>query len=42
MTGKDVSRVDVIIEGVRLPTEAGVGLQSEKSDELWPEIPATD
>ena len=42
MTGKEVSKVDVIIEGVRLPTAVGIGGQSEKADELWPEISATD
>jgi uncharacterized alkaline shock family protein YloU len=42
MTGKEVSKVDVIIEGVRLPTAAGAGGQSDRSDELWPEIPVTD
>jgi len=42
MTGKEVSKVDVIIEGVRLPTAARAGGQSDKADELWPEIPATD
>ena len=40
MTGNDVSRVDIIIEGVRLPTsETG---RSEASDEAWPDAPATD
>ncbi|HTZ19641.1 MAG TPA: Asp23/Gls24 family envelope stress response protein [Opitutaceae bacterium] len=42
MTGKEVSKVDVIIEGVRLPAAAGAGGQGDKADELWPEIPATD
>lgn len=42
MTGKDVSRVDVIIEGVRLSNATGTGNAGEKSAELWPEIPATD
>lgn len=41
MTGKPVRKVDVIIEGVRLP----VG-QTEPSrgddDDAWPDIPATD
>ena len=36
------AKVDAIIEGVRLPTAAGAGGQSDKADELWPEIPATD
>lgn len=40
MTGKNVSRVDVIIEGVRLPaSDAGAG---EKNEELWVDSPATD
>jgi uncharacterized alkaline shock family protein YloU len=38
MTGKDVSKVDVVIEGVRLPS-AG---QADKPDEMWPDAPATD
>jgi uncharacterized alkaline shock family protein YloU len=38
MTGKDVARVDVVIEGVRLPSDT----PTDKSDELWPETPATD
>jgi uncharacterized alkaline shock family protein YloU len=38
MTGKDVARVDVVIEGVRLPSDT----PPDKSDELWPETPATD
>lgn len=38
MTGKDVRKVDVIIEGVRLP-----GDQPEsKDDDVWPEAPGTD
>jgi len=39
MTGKNVAKVDVIIEGVRLPSEHG---PSERSDDVWPEAPATD
>ncbi|HXA13772.1 MAG TPA: Asp23/Gls24 family envelope stress response protein [Opitutaceae bacterium] len=40
MTGKNVSHVDVIIEGVRLP---GTHIKhDDHSDDLWPEIPATD
>jgi uncharacterized alkaline shock family protein YloU len=41
MTGKDVRKVDVIVEGVRLP---GSPTQAErdKSDDAWPEIAATD
>ena len=40
MTEKNVAKVDVIIEGVRLPhgpTEA-----ADKAEDLWPEAPATD
>ena len=40
MTGKDVAKVDVIIEGVRLPTTAA--LTHEKGDDLWPDAPVTD
>jgi uncharacterized alkaline shock family protein YloU len=40
MTGKDVRKVDVIIEGVRLPAEAQGA--EERGDEAWPELPATD
>lgn len=36
MTGKGVSRVDVIVEGVRLPSDTTVG--ADKPEELWPEI----
>lgn len=39
MTGKDVRKVDVIIEGVRLPTEQP---DSAKDDDVWPEAPGTD
>ncbi|MBC8009541.1 MAG: Asp23/Gls24 family envelope stress response protein [Burkholderiales bacterium] len=39
MTGKDVRKVDVIIEGVRLP---GDQAQPAKDDDTWPETPATD
>lgn len=38
MTGKDVTKVDVIIEGVRLPGEA----QREKGEDVWPEAPIVD
>lgn len=38
MTGKNVPRVDVIIEGVRLPSDSA----AERSDDLWPDTPATD
>ena len=40
MTGKNVPRVDVIIEGVRLPSDLAAG--TERSDDLWPDGPATD
>jgi len=40
MTGKNVSKVDVIIEGVRLP--ADLAANRERSDDLWPDSPATD
>jgi uncharacterized alkaline shock family protein YloU len=39
MTGKPVRKVDVIIEGVRLP--AGQ-TETREDDDSWPEIPATD
>lgn len=38
MTGKDVAKVDVIIEGVRLPGE----IDRDKADDSWPESPTTD
>ncbi len=40
MTGKNVSKVDVIIEGVRLPGD--LTASQEKANDLWPEAPATD
>ncbi len=40
MTGKNVAKVDVIIEGVRLPGD--LGNQQEKTSDLWPDAPATD
>ena len=40
MTGKNVAKVDVIIEGVRLPGD--LSANNEKSDDLWPEAPAID
>lgn len=40
MTGKNVSKVDVIIEGVRLPTN--LTPSQDKDDDLWPDAPATD
>lgn len=36
MTGKGVTRVDVIVEGVRLPSDTTVG--ADKPEDLWPEI----
>jgi uncharacterized alkaline shock family protein YloU len=39
MTGKSVRKVDVIIEGVRLP--AGTSPE-QKDDDTWPDLPATD
>lgn len=40
MTGKNVAKVDVIIEGVRLPGDQAAA--QDKSDDLWPDAPATD
>lgn len=40
MTGKNVAKVDVIIEGVRLPGD--LANTQEKADDLWPDAPATD
>jgi uncharacterized alkaline shock family protein YloU len=40
MTGKGVKRVDVIIEGVRLPADTPSG--GDKPDELWPDVAASD
>lgn len=39
MTGKDVAKVDVIIEGVRLPSDAQ---GKDRGEDAWPEAPATD
>lgn len=39
MTGKNVAKVDVIIEGVRLPGDQS---PQDKSEDLWPDAPATD
>ncbi len=36
MTGKGVSRVDVIVEGVRLPSDSAAG--ADKPEDLWPDI----
>ncbi len=40
MTGKGVSRVDVVVEGVRLPSDMTEG--SDKPEDLWPEIAGSD
>ncbi len=40
MTGKGVSRVDVVVEGVRLPTD--LPRAGERPDELWPEISGSE
>lgn len=40
MTGKNVAKVDVIIEGVRLPGDLNAA--QDKADDLWPDAPATD
>lgn len=37
MTGKPVKRVDVVIEGVKIPAAA-----STRTDDEWPEDPSTD
>jgi len=39
MTGKDVRKVDVIIEGVRLPADQPA---SSKDEDSWPDTPSTD
>lgn len=40
MTGKGVSRVDVIVEGVRLPSDTTRPV--DRPEDLWPDIAATD
>jgi uncharacterized alkaline shock family protein YloU len=40
MTEKNVAKVDVIIEGVRLPSDQLAA--ADKAEDLWPEAPATD
>ncbi len=40
MTEKNVAKVDVIIEGVRLPHDPAEA--ADKTEDLWPEAPATD
>ena len=42
MTGKGVRKVDVIIEGVRLPPDASGAAGADRHDEVWPEATATD
>lgn len=39
MTGKDVRKVDVVVEGVRL---TGSTTATNRDDDQWPEPPATD
>lgn len=41
MTGKDVRKVDVIVEGVRLPGSSGNPAR-DKTDDSWPDVSATD
>ncbi len=38
MTGKGISRVDVVVEGVRLPTDG----KADNPEELWPDLPSND
>lgn len=40
MTGKGISRVDIIVEGVRLPADASD--RPDKDEELWPEANGGD
>lgn len=40
MTGKGVSRVDVVVEGVRLPADTNAG--ADKPDDLWPDLVTSD
>lgn len=40
MTGKGVSRVDVVVEGVRLPGDTPSA--TDKPDELWPDLASSD
>ena len=40
MTGKGVSRVDVIVEGVRLPNDNPAN--KDRPEDLWPDVIATD
>jgi hypothetical protein len=39
MTGNGVSRVDIVVEGVRLPSDVG---RADKGDELWPDVNAVE
>jgi uncharacterized alkaline shock family protein YloU len=38
MTGKGISRVDVVVEGVRLPS----AVKPESEEDLWAELPSND
>ncbi|HEY9155953.1 MAG TPA: Asp23/Gls24 family envelope stress response protein [Opitutaceae bacterium] len=38
MTGKGISRVDVVVEGVRLPSAA----KPESEEDLWADLPSND
>lgn len=40
MTGKGIARVDVVIEGVRLPTDLAQG--NDRRDDLWADLPSAD
>lgn len=40
MTGKNVSHVDVIVEGVRLPGSSAKN--DDHPDDLWPELPSAE
>jgi hypothetical protein len=42
MTGNRVKRVDVIVEGVKLPASRKDSSPAAGSDEDWPELPHTD
>ena len=42
MTGKNVRRVDVTIEGIKLVTEHKAEESESDADEMWPEAPRSD
>jgi len=42
MTGNRVKRVDVIVEGVKMPTTRKDAPASSQAEEEWPELPHTD